>query len=210
MAIEDILARISSDTDKEIDSLKRDADGKIEGIESEGKREADSVRKKILADVSLEIEAERSKGMSIERVEERKTVLAQKRRILEEVLSESWSKLRNMTDELYNEIFRHLLLELAESSDGEVFIRKADAGRITDNFLEEVNCAFSASGKKARLKRADEFAKFEDGGFILKEGRKQTDCTFSSLFGILKEELEPQIAKVLFISVHGSQFTVEE
>ena len=199
MAIDDILARISSDTGQEVDFLKRDAEKEIKVIMAEGEEEADSLRKGILKDALGQVEAERARRLSMERVEGRQAVLREKRRSLREVFEESWGRLqKTQDDEHYCEIFRHLLLRTADSSDGEVFIRKLDRERITGDFLEEVNRTFSASGRKTRVKMAGEFAQFTEGGFILKEGRKQTDCTFDSLFKMLREEIEPQAAKMLF------------
>ncbi len=197
MAIDDILARISSDTGKEVDSLERDAEKKIKVIRAEGEEEAGSLRKGILEDALGQVEAERARRLSMERVEGRQAVLREKRRSLREVFEESWGRLQETQDERYCEIFRRLLSTMASSADGEVFIRKLDRERITGDFLEGINRTFSASGRKTRVKMAGEFAQFTEGGFILKEGRKQTDCTFGSLFEMLREEIEPQTAKML-------------
>ncbi len=67
---------------------------------------------------------------------------------------------------------------------------KALAGKVVD----EVNRRNKDKGIKLAI---DEKIGDFEGGFILKEGSVETNCTFSVLIGSMSEELESEVAKAL-------------
>ncbi len=196
MAFEDILKRIREDGRKEAERVEKEAEKEAENILEEAKKEALSVKERILRDAQDSIRDEKKWILTMANLEARKKVLAKKQDLIEEVFREALNHLGHLSDKEYQETIKKMLLATVESGEEEVIISSGEK-RITPEVLKKVNKELSAKGGPGKLKFSSERREFQ-GGFILKAGRKEINSTFDSLFQERREELEAEVAGILF------------
>ncbi len=124
-------------------------------------------------------------------------MLIEKRRLLDETFQAAFEDIRNLDDEDYRKLFKKLTLQVTEQSNGNIFISNKDRKRITPSLIEEINKDLHKIGKSATLELAQEEVDI-DGGFILKMGKIEINCSLSSLFKNMTEELESEVSGILF------------
>lgn len=196
MAFEDILKRIREDGRKEAGQVRKEAEEEAKRILEETKKESSSVKEKILHDAQTSIRDEKRRILTMANLEARKKVLGKKQDLIEQTFQKALNHLGHLSDEEYRKAIKKMLLRTVESGEEEVIISPGEK-RITLALLNEVNEELSSKGKQGKLKLSSERREFQ-GGFILKAGRKEVNSTFDSLFKERREELEAEVAKILF------------
>ncbi len=196
MAFEDILKRIREDAHKESGQVRKEAEEEAGRILEEAQKEAVSVKEKILRDAQVSLRDEKRRILVIAGLEARKKVLEKKQDLIEETFLKALNHLRHLSDEEYLQAVKKMLLETVESGEEEVIVSPGEK-RITSAFLNEVNEELDAKGRQGKLKLSPERREFK-GGFVLREGRKEVNNTFDSLFKERREDLETEVAGILF------------
>lgn len=196
MALEDILKRIREDGCKEAGRIREEAEEEAKRILEETKKESGSVKEKILHDAQTSIRDEKRRILTMANLEARKKVLGKKQDLIEQTFRKALNYLGHLSDEEYRKAVKKLLLRTVESGEEEVIISPGEK-RLTPALLNEVNGELSSKGKQGRLKLSSGRREFQ-GGFVLKAGRKEVNNTFAALFKERREELEAEVAEILF------------
>jgi len=195
-----------------------DAEQVVEKILSEAKAEAEKIKKQAqdrdaaeqakldeqLADYKAQTEmlaqkaanAEKLHLLAAARMDIAKELLAEKRKILDEVFAQAREKLLNLPDEQYHKLITNLMLKAVETGDEEVIVDKNEK-RIDQNLIDQVNQRLGAGGKR-NLRLSDERQDF-GGGFILKRGKIKNNVSVDVLLAQARRDLEIQLAKELFL-----------
>lgn len=97
----------------------------------------------------------------------------------------------------YFKLMEDLLLKAVEDGDEEVIISEKTMRKLGNDFLGRVNQRLRTGGKKGELSLAEEKRQV-GSGFILRKGKKEVNCSFESLLGSKREELEGEVARILF------------
>ena len=197
MALEDILKRIRENARKEAGRIKKEAETRAGAVAEEAKKEAASIREKLLEEGKASSGQERRRILTIANLESRKEILGRKQNLIEEAFQKASNHLKHLADEQYQATVKKMLLGAVESGEEEVIISSRDEKRITPSFLKEVNKGLSGKGKPGKLRLSPQRRQFI-GGFILRSSRKEIKCTFDSLLKESKDELEGEIARILF------------
>jgi V/A-type H+-transporting ATPase subunit E len=88
-------------------------------------------------------------------------------------------------------------MKSVQSGEEEVIFSKEDAGSVGKALLEEINQRLKKENRPGALLLADEDREIQ-GGFILRRGKREVNCTLTALFATVREELEPRVAEILF------------
>jgi V/A-type H+-transporting ATPase subunit E len=107
-----------------------------------------------------------------------------------------------MQPEEYKELMTGLLIAAAESSDEEVVVAESDKDKISAELLEKVNQKLRVGGKKGKLTLSAENRNIP-GGFVLRKGRKEINCSLQTIFATGRIELESEVAVILFVEERG-------
>jgi V/A-type H+-transporting ATPase subunit E len=138
---------------------------------------------------------EESHILAAARMDIAKQLLAEKRKILDEVFEQARQQLQSLPDEDYRSLCTKLMLEAVETGDEEVIVDKRD-NRINQDLIDQVNQQLSSKGK-GELKLSEQ--KQDIGaGFILKRGQIKTNVSLGVLLQQARKELEIDLAKELF------------
>jgi len=170
----------------------------IRGAREDATREADQIARRTRTEAS----AVRNRRVSREKQKARLAHLAEKNRIVNEVLDDVRTRLRDFTQD--ESSYRSFLvkaiargLEGIPSGEVRVALSKRDLGRFKGAELFEEALAVAQVRKKVRLN--DEPITTMGGAILISEdGRIRTDCTFEAKLRLLHPQLLAEISRILF------------
>jgi V/A-type H+-transporting ATPase subunit E len=192
---EQVIEKILADSKAEAGKIKSQAQEKEAAEQSKLDEQLSEFRKQ--TDIIAKKAGEEKKAhlLAAARMDIAKQLLAEKRKILDEVFAQARQQVANLSDEQYCKLMTKLMLEAVESGDEEVIIDKNEK-RIDQKFIKSINQQL-APGRKGNLKLSDERANL-GGGFILKRGKIKNDVSVEVLLAQARRELEAELAKELF------------
>lgn len=193
MALEDIIKRIKDDARAEVARIEEDARHQRQEILEKARQEAEGFEQKLMEEVRKKAAQQRERVISMARLELRKTLLQKKQEGIEEAFSRATKKLMNLKREDYLALLKRLLLRATESGDEEIIVSESHRSMVSDDFLSQVNKEIG--GGKLRLSKE---SREMGGGFILRKGRREINYSLEMILKDLKDELEPEVARILF------------
>lgn len=193
MALEDIVKKIKEKVLQEVEEIKQEADREREEIVKKTEEEAAKVKGQILKKAREEREHERQRRLMRTRSEERKKTLALKRELLDKVFRRAKEELDNLGGQEYRKWSERLLISNIDSGKEEILVSPRDKG-LMERILVE------GWGEDLNIKEIKFLPQLneKERGFIVRKEGVQIDYTFSSLFSSLEDELEIEVARILF------------
>lgn len=188
MGKEEIVNRILSDAETEAAEILRSANERAEGIIAVANERA--------ADERAEAEKEaggRAKRISegkaaSARLDSAKILLAEKRRVIDEIYARAMKKLLEMKEKDALKLIEKLLVAHAEEGD-EIMLAK--------NFAYAKSVEALPVVKERKLKISAKYAEI-DGGCILRGKLCDKDLSYGALLNADKDEYQAEIAASLF------------
>lgn len=191
MSLAEIKKKIEADAQEEagkilekarsvVESIKKEADGEIKKIEDTYGERFRKEQPEILR--RREIVA----ALDVKKIE-----LGQKQKTIAGAFSQALSLLSDLPGEEYLSLVESLLLKATESGDETVVI-SAKEKHITQEWLAGFN---EKHGKKLVL---DEEKRPISGGFIMKKGKIETNCSWDMLIRWVRDDIEADVVKRLF------------
>ena len=222
--IDKITARIDADTQAEIDRILGDANAQAEAIAAKFRDQAKAEDVDLLSK-SQRAAAEREERLiSAAQMEARKSLLAVKQEMVERAYQRALEKLQSLPKEQYVELMAAMLVRASSTGREEVVFSpadQADAGKaavaranellaqevapelplgdgVVANLLNKVAAGVSAFAQGTAMLTVSEEARDISGGFILRDGRIEVNCTFDALVRSEREQTAGAVAKLLF------------
>lgn len=192
-----IVRRIMDDAETQAESIKKEAAEKAEAFKAEAKEKAENREEHIIEQAKKEAEEQKRRIIGVAQLEARKEMLAAKQELISEAFDESLEQLVKLDDKTYLSIIKKMLLNLVETGTENVYCSAADLKRIPDSFWKEVNQELAGQGKKGELTPSSEPREIK-GGFVLQADGMEINCSFEALLAMKRDELEPEVAAVLF------------
>ncbi len=192
-----IVRRVLDDAHARAESIKTEAAEKAKSVEAEARQRATRKEEYILEQARKGAAEQKGRIVGVAQLETRKDLLAAKQEMIGEAFQKALTELLNLNDKSYFTVIRDLLLGMVETGSETVVFSERDKKRIPDEFWKEVNEALVSLGKKGELKLSEE-TKDIQGGFILQAGGVEMNCSFESLLEMKRDELEPEVADMLF------------
>ncbi|MBQ1189966.1 MAG: hypothetical protein IIX57_06100 [Lachnospiraceae bacterium] len=125
----------------------------------------------------------------------RRIMLRTKQELIQELIEETYERLRSQTTETYFDTLEKLIETYAWPEEGEIYFSREDLLRMPEGFDERINAAADKRG--GRLKRMNEPRPILDG-FILVYGGIEENCTLKALIESKKDILLDQINRIVF------------
>lgn len=197
MALEDILRNIKTKAAQEAKRIKEEADKEGEEIIKKAKEEADKVKKSILHQFESQAKDEKRKLVIKARSDERKKLLGLKRKLMEEAFKQAEQKLSSLEKGEYLSLIKKSLLSNIDSGEDEIVVSSRDEEWMEGNFVRSLRKSLKEAGITEEVRLSPKL-EAQERGFILKKKEMQINCTFSSLFRSLRDELEVEVARKLF------------
>ena len=222
--IDTIIQRLNTDAKAETDALLEKARQEAAAVAARYQAQAD---KEVddLAARNERLAAEREERLiSAAQMEARKTLLTAKQEMVERAYQRALEKLRSLPQEQYVELLAALLVRASSTGREEVVFSTEDregAGKaavaranellakeaapelplgdgVVANLLNKVAAGVSAFAQGTAMLAVSEETRDISGGFILKDGRIEVNCTFDALVRAEREQTAGEVAKLLF------------
>ena len=191
MSLVDIKSKIEADALKEATAHREKVQKQIDGISREANRQIDQIKNDSAARLEHEKQEVHRRRHIVAELDVRKEDLGARRVLIDNALENALGILSGIPSDRYAAFMEKLLEEAMETGD-EILLLCKDEKVITKNWLETFN-----KKHKAKLVISDENISTR-GGFILRKGRVDTNCSWEMLLDSLRIELEAEVVKRLF------------
>lgn len=192
--LEKILAEILDEAKAEAEHALAAAKAKADEMAVTAKAEADTVADKARAAAAqdvADVEYSRNSALALQR---RQRTLAQKQALLAETLEKARDSLYALPDGDYFGLLVKLAAKTAQPGEGELLLNEADLARMPKDFEKQLAGALPTG---STLKVGGQ-ARPIDGGFVLKYGDVEENCSFAAIFDAREDEFSDLIRDVLF------------
>ncbi len=197
MALEGILEKITGNADEMAAAIKEEGRLKRRDIISRAESQAEEIRDRIATQAKEKAELERRRATVSAELGHRREILSEKQGILESCFRSALDELLDLPAGEYRALIRKMLLRLVDTGEERVLISPHDEKRIDQRLIDGVNDELKKAGKEGRLK-LDDTSPAIRGGFVLRTEHLEVDCSFGVILDQLKEDLQAQIAAILF------------
>jgi V/A-type H+-transporting ATPase subunit E len=190
-----VVEKILADAKAEAEKIKKQAEANEAAEQAKLAEQLDEYKKQTEILAKKAGEDEESHILAAARMDIAKQLLAEKRKILDEVFEQARQQLQNLPEQEYRTLCTKLMLETVETGDEEIIVDKNEK-HINQDLIDQVNRQLSSKGK-GELNLSDQ--KQDIGaGFILKRGQIKTNVSLDVLLDQARKELEIDLAKELF------------
>ncbi|TET29535.1 hypothetical protein E3J68_01650 [Candidatus Aerophobetes bacterium] len=196
MGLEEIIREIEKRANKDVEEIKKQLQEERKKILERAEEEALRVSKEIVKRLEKEAQSMKRGRIIRVRVEEKKKLLALKRKLLAESFKQAEEEVRSLSKQEYMSLMKYLLVSSIDSGNEEIVVSVQDEEWMKGDFLKELRKSLE---KKGRWKEVRLTAGLREGerGFILKKEGVHLNYTFSNLFLLLREDLEIEVADSL-------------
>lgn len=197
------MSKALNDISVLIDKIMGEAKGHSERIEAAAKAEAESTLTRYKAEAETEAaritdaaqaqaEAVARRAQSQGGIEERNLLLTARRELIDSAFAKAYELLCTLPDDQKAGFLTRMAVE-SQTADAQIVFSQKDAA-LGREVVKRVNEANAAKGISLTL--APEAGSF-GGGFILRQGSVETNCTFEVLVKNIQPRLEAEIAALL-------------
>jgi len=208
--IENIIARIEEDAQKEVNEILARAQAEANAISAKytemAKAESDAILEK--GRKSAEDRTLRLQGVA--GLDARKMLLKTKQEMIELSFREAEEKLNALSGEDYVETLARLAVKATQTGNEEIILSASDRDKYGKDVVSRANSLLNedegiariitAAGKKLRgegIKLSDEVREIS-GGLILKDGDLEVDASFKTIVNQMRDTLSGDVAAILF------------
>ncbi|NLO56307.1 MAG: hypothetical protein GX108_04545 [Thermovirga sp.] len=191
MSLADIKSKIEADAMNEAEEILGQFRAQADGILSEAKQESEKIDQKLQERIHYEENEVRKRKAIVADLEVRKLILGARRELIDLTFSKALDVLSSMPKKKYVAFMTKLLESPEVSGDEEVFLCRGEK-LLDGEWLDEVNVR-----RKSNLILSQERIP-GTGGFVLRKGRIDINCTWDVLLGWVKKDLEAEVVERLF------------
>lgn len=193
--LEKILGEIRAQADESVRKILDEAESEAKAIRDEAGKEAEDNAARHEREAKKRVEDRMSRKVSAAALKKRQMLLAEKQRLISEVLEAARKSFIEMPDDKYFDAILGMVESNMLSEPGQIRFNAKDLARLPRDFASKIeNTAFKKGGRLTLSKDAADI----DGGFILVYEGIEQNCSISSLFETNAEELSDEIQKILF------------
>ena len=190
--IDTILRRLDTDAKAEADAVLKKARQEAADITARYQAQAAQEAARLAARNEKAAEEREERLVSAAQMEGRKTILAAKQTVMEQVYDKALEKLLGLPRTQYIEGLAALLAQAAPEGRGEAIFSAADRETAGQAAVDAANAKTGG-----HLMISAETAPIR-GGFLLRQGSVEVNCAFETLVRLQKTETAGLVARKLF------------
>ena len=192
--LEKIIGHIETSAAETANKLLGSAKAEAEKIIKSGKEDALAKEAAVNRQADLDVAAATKRIESAAEQNLKRYILLAKQDEIDKVIETAVNTLKNLESDDYFKVILHMVPKYAPSKDGVICFSSEDLARLPEGFEDEINKALDG---RASLTLSDKPADI-NGGFILKYGDIEENCSFDALIESSKETLQDKIGQILF------------
>lgn len=191
--IEKITARIAADAEKEIAAVREASHARIAEIRSAYEKKADEVYEEYLRTGIRDAKQYASRIERTAQLESKKELLALRQEMVSEAFRLAESKISAMDQQQYITYLTRKACETGFRGEAQLVMSEKDKVSVGQQVADAVNAACP----EGKVTLADD-TKEMLGGFILRQGNVEVNCTVDIILELIRGEAAADVAKVLF------------
>lgn len=192
--LDKILAEIRDEAAAEAKQAVDMAKAEAEKIAAKAKEDSRAQTDRILATAEQEVaDIERSRESALA-LQCRQRTLAQKQMLLGETLQKAQAVIKDLPQDVYFDLLVRLAKNAAQPGAGVMLLNAADRKRVPADFAKKLADVLPQG---ASLAIADDACDI-DGGFVLKYGDVEENCSVEAMFNARGDEFSDLIRDTLF------------
>lgn len=195
--IEKITARIAADAEAEDSVVRKESEERIAQIRADYEKQAQEAAAAILKDGAKENEQHASRIERTAQLEAKRNILGMKQEMVSKAFEMAKEKIVNMPQEEYVAFLVRQIGQAVSTGHETLILNQTDRERCGAAVIAAANAALTAAGKPGALTLAEETRPMS-GGFILKQGDVEVNCTVDILLELVRGDLAAPVAGVLF------------
>lgn len=196
--ITNLTSKIMQDAQIVKESIIESANGEKDKILNKRKNEAKLIANLMIEKAKVEAQSTKERIISRAMLEARNEKLKSKQIVIEQVFENSIRELCDFTKEQYLSFIKENILSQDIKGDEVLILNELGLEFVNSSFVEQLNNELISKGKTGKLTLSSKKGSFR-GGFLLEKDGIQINNTFESLVYSLRDELEFEVAKELFI-----------
>lgn len=190
--IKNITSKILKDAEAGKENILAAAEEEKNKILSKKASAANEIAQEILQKAEADAKSKKERVISSAKLKVRNNKLAAKQEIIDEVFEKSINKLTELSKEQFLNFVKNSILSMNLTGKQTLILNETGLKFVDDSFIDELNK--EAKATIALSKTAGNFK----GGFILENNGIEINSTYEALVSSLRDELEFEVAKVLF------------
>ena len=190
--VKNITSKILKDAEAGKENILAAADKEKNKILSKKASAANEIAQEILQKAEADAKSKKERVISSAKLKVRNNKLAAKQEIIDEVFEKSINKLTELSKEQFLNFVKNSILSMNLTGKQTLILNETGLKFVDDSFINELNK--EAKATIALSKTAGNFK----GGFILENNGIEINSTYEALVSSLRDELEFEVAKVLF------------
>lgn len=190
--VKNITSKILKDAEAGKENILAAAEEEKNKILSKKASAANEIAQEILQKAEADAKSKKERVISSAKLKVRNNKLAAKQEIIDEVFEKSINKLTELSKEQFLNFVKNSILSMNLTGKQTLILNETGLKFVDDSFIDELNK--EAKATIALSKTAGNFK----GGFILENNGIEINSTYEALVISLRDELEFEVAKVLF------------
>ncbi|MDU3724006.1 V-type ATP synthase subunit E [Clostridium celatum] len=190
--VKNMTSKILKDAEARKENILATAQEERNKIVSKKESSANEIAKEILEKAEIEAKSKKERVISGAKLKVRNNKLAVKQEIIDEVFEKSIDKLTKLSKEEFLNFVINTISSMNLSGKQNLILNKQGLEFVNASFIEELN-----SKVNAEITLSETVGNFK-GGFILENNGIEINSTYEALVSSLRDELEFEVAKVLF------------
>lgn len=192
--INNLTSKILRDAEERKENILASAEEEKNKILSKKIAKAKELEKEIINKAEVEAKSRKERIISSASLKVRNNKLSAKQEVIKEVFEKSIDVLSSISGDDFLRFIKNSVLSLGVIGEQNLILNKEGMELVDLTFIYDLN---QALGDKGNIKLSPNAGNFK-GGFILERNGIEINNTYEALVGSLKDELEFEVASVLF------------
>ena len=196
MGLEEIKAKVIDEARTKAEARVATARREADSIRARGAVDAEDLERRLLRRARQDAEARKERRITDARLASRKTVLAEKQAVSDDVFGSALDAFAASGDE-FRSALRQALLNAVETGEEALALPRADRDAWGTTFIEKLNRELSAQGRKGTIRLAEKVPDLTSGAVLLGHG-VEVNLSSDLMIRQVREQLEERVAHLLF------------
>ena len=192
--LQKIIKKIEDESAQKCAQILEEADNKASALINEARSEANKISEETVLNAQNEADRIIAVAKSSAETVSRNKYLEVKNAVINDIISASYEKIVNSSDEKYFNVLFKLCIQYVETGECLLHLNKSDLARLPADFENRIN---SSVYERAAVHISKDPIDIENG-FVLDYGTFSVNCTLKTIFDENKDLLKDVLSKELF------------
>lgn len=195
--VNNLTSKILKDAEERKDSILKAANEEKAKIIAKKEAIAKSEEEVMVEKAKMEAKTRHERIVSSAELKARNEKLAAKQSVIDSVFEQSIEELCRMSDDDMKKFIKDMILSSDIAGDEKIILNEKGKSVLDGTLLVKINSELKSRSKKGELTVSNEVRNFK-GGFILEKDGIEINNTFEDLVNSSRDDLEFEVANVLF------------